>query len=85
MWLVGMIIIIIGLLLYNYYYVLLYTRFHLSPVEHGNWRSKVVLMGKLTKFFMITFLNLAKNQISKKCCFHLPKTWFVGKINIDMK
>ena len=53
-------IIIIGLLVYNYYYFLLYTRFHSSPVEHKNLRSKVVLMGNTTKFFQINFLNLQK-------------------------
>ena len=65
------IIIIIGLLVYNYYYFLLYTRFHSSPDEHENLRSKVVLMGNFTKFFKINFLKCTKNQISNRCCFHL--------------
>ena len=43
--------------IYNYYYFLLYTRFHSSPVEHENLRSKVVLMGNSTKFFKIPFLK----------------------------
>ena len=46
----NMLIIIIGLLAYNYYYLLLYTRFHSSPVQHENLSSKVVLMGNSTKF-----------------------------------
>ena len=69
----NMLIIIIGLLVYNYYYSLFYTRFHSSPVEHENLRSKVELMGNSTNFFKIIFLKCAKNKISNKC-FHLPKT-----------
>ena len=41
---------------------LLYTRFHSSPVEHENLRSKVVLMSNSTKFFKIHFLKCAKNN-----------------------
>ena len=57
----NILIIIIGLLVYNYYYFLLYTIFHSSPVEHENLRSKVVVMGKSAKF-----LKCAKNKISNK-------------------
>ena len=60
----NMLIINIGLMVYDYYsyyyYYLFYTRFHSSPVEHENLRSKVVLMGKSTKFFKINSLNCAK-------------------------
>ena len=43
-------IIIIGLLsLQLLLFFLLYTRFHSSPVQHGNLRSKVLLTGNLTK------------------------------------
>ena len=80
-----LIIIIIGLLVYNYYYFLLYTRFHSSPVEHENLRSNVVLIGKITKFYKIHFLKCANNKISNKSCFHLPKSWFVGKRKINIK
>ena len=68
----NMLIIIISLMIYNYYYLLLYTRFHSSPVKHENLRSKVALMGNLTNFFKIHFVNCTKNKISNKCCFHLP-------------
>ena len=74
----NMLIIIIGLLVYYCYYFLLYRRFHLSPVEHQNLRSKVGLMGNSTKFLKIPFLKMCKNKISNKCCFHLPKSIFVG-------
>ena len=47
---------------------------HSSPVEHENVRSKVARMGNSTKIFMIIFLKCAKNKISNKCCFHLPKS-----------
>ena len=47
----NMLIIIIGLLMYKYYYFLLYTRFHSSPVEHENLRAKFVLMDNSTNFF----------------------------------
>ena len=50
-------IIIIGLLLYNYYYFLLYARFHSSLVAHENLRSKAGFMGNSSKFFMIHFLR----------------------------
>ena len=50
-----MLIIIIGLFLYNYYSFLLYTGFHSSPVEHKNLRSKVVLMVNRTKKFKKNF------------------------------
>ena len=40
----NMLVIIIGLLVYNYSF-LFYTRFHSSSVEHGNLWSKVVVMG----------------------------------------
>ena len=56
-------IIIIGLLVYNYYIFLLYTRFHSTPVEHENLMLKVVLMGNSTKFFRMKFLKCAKNKI----------------------
>ena len=55
-------IIIIGLLVYNYYYYLLYARFHSSPVEHENLRSKVVSIGNSTKMFKLHFLKFAKNK-----------------------
>ena len=53
----NMLVIIIALLVYNYNNFLLYTRFHSSPVEYENLRSKVVLMGNLTNFFNIQFLK----------------------------
>ena len=56
----NMLIIIIGLLVYNYYSFLLYTTFHSSPVEHENLKSKVVLMGTQLNFFKINFLKCAK-------------------------
>ena len=56
----NMVIIIIGLLVYIYNYLLLYTRFHSSPVEHENLRSKVVLMDNSTKCFKIIFWNVQK-------------------------
>ena len=52
-----------GLLVHNYDYFILYTRFHSSPVEHENSRSKVVLMGNSTKFFNVIFLKYAKKNI----------------------
>ena len=55
-----MLIISIGLFLYNYYYFLLYARFHSSPVEHEHLRWKVVLMGNSAKNFKIYFLNMQK-------------------------
>ena len=51
----NILIIIIDLFVYNYYYPLLYTRFHSSSVEHKNLRSKVVLMGNSIKFFQFHF------------------------------
>ena len=81
----NMLIIIIGLLVYNYYYFLLYTRFHSSPVEHENLRSKVVLMGNATEFLKIHFFRYAKNKISNRCCFHLAKSGIVGKRKINIK
>ena len=56
----NILVIIIGLLIYNFYYFLLYTRFNSSPVEHENLRSKVVLMGNLIKYFEKHFLKCAK-------------------------
>ena len=73
----NMLVIIIGLFVYNYYYFLLYGRFHSSPVEQENLRSKVVLMGNSTKFLKIDFLTSAKNPISTKCCFHLPNHYLL--------
>ena len=70
----NMLIITFGLLVHTYYYFLLFTIFHSFPVEHENLRSKVVLMGNSTKIFKIPFLKCAKNKISNKCCFHLPKS-----------
>ena len=75
----------IGFLVYNYYYFLLYTRFHSSPVKHENFRSKVVLMGNSAKKRLISILKCAKNKISNKCYFHLPKSRFVGKRKINIK
>ena len=46
-------IIIIGLLVYNYYYFLLYAKFYSSIFEHKNLRSKVVLMGITQQDFLI--------------------------------
>ena len=66
--------IIIGLLVYNYCYFLLYTRFHSSPVEHENLSLKVALTGNSTKFFKIIFLKCAENQISNKCYFHFQNS-----------
>ena len=79
----NMLIIIIGLLVYNNYSFLLYSRFHSSPVEHENLKSKVVLMGKSTKFFRIYFLKCAINKILNKSCFHHPNSRFVVKIKIN--
>ena len=57
----NMLIIIIGLLVYNYYYFYYnYTRFKSSPFEHENLRSKVELKGISTKFFKIHFLKMCK-------------------------
>ena len=58
----NMIIIIIGLLVYNFFF-LLYTRFHSSPDEHENLWSKIVLMGNSTNFFNIHFFKCVKNKI----------------------
>ena len=58
-----MLIIMIGLLVYKYYYFLLYTRFHSSPVEHENLRSEVVLMGNLTKYLRYFFEMCKKESI----------------------
>ena len=69
----NMLIIIIGLFVYNYYYFLLYTRFHSSPVEHEKLRSKILFIGNSTKFFKIHILKCANNQISNKC-LHLPNS-----------
>ena len=54
---INFLIIIIGLVAHNYYYVSLYTRFHSSTNEHENLRSKVVLMGNSTKFLKIDVLK----------------------------
>ena len=56
----NMLIISIGLLVYNYYYLLLYTTFHSSPVEHENLRSKVILMGNSTEFFFKYIFKMYK-------------------------
>ena len=81
----NMLIIIISLFVYNYYYFLLYTRFHSSPIEYENLRSKVVLIGNSTKFFKRNFWKYTKNAILNKCCFHLLKSWIVGKRKINIK
>ena len=79
----NMLIIIIGLFLYNDYYILFYTRFHSSPVEHENLRSKIVLMGNSTNFFMVRLLKSAKNKISNKCSIFQNHDLLVKrKINI---
>ena len=70
----NILIIIISSLIYNNTNFLLYTRFHSTPVEHENLRSKVVLMGNSTKFFKINCLKCANDKTSNKCCFHLPKS-----------
>ena len=62
---INKLIIIIGLLVYNYFF-LLYTRFHSSSVEHENLGSKFVLMGNSTTFFKINFLKCTKNQMLNK-------------------
>ena len=56
----NMLIIIIGLLVHNYYSFLFYTRFHSSPVEYENLRSKVVFMGNSSKFLKNKFLKMCK-------------------------
>ena len=63
----NILIIIISLLIYNNTNFLLYIRFHSTPVEHENLRSKVVLMGNSTKFLRINCLKCAndiKHQIN---------------------
>ena len=80
-----MLLIIIRLLVYNYYEIYYnYARFHLSPVEHKKFRSKVELKGNSTKFFKIPVWRYVKNKISNKCCLHLPKSC-VGKRKINCK
>ena len=56
------IIIIIGLLVCNYFYFLFYIRLDSSPAEHENFRSKILLMGNSTKFFKIFFWDVLKTK-----------------------
>ena len=81
MWLVGMKIIIIGLLLYNYYYFLLYARFHSSLVEHENLRSKAGFIGNSSKFFKINFLRcvIIKYRINIVSIFQKHDLWVKEK------
>ena len=52
----NMLIIIIGLLLYNHYYFLLYTWLQSSPDEHENLSSKHQLKGNSSTYFNAIFL-----------------------------
>ena len=81
----NVLIIIIGLLVYNYFIFLLYSRLNSSLGEHENLRSKVVLMSNSNNFFKIHFLKCVKNKITNKCSFHLPKSRFIGKSKINNK
>ena len=65
-------IIIICLLVYNYYKFLLYTRVHSSPAEHENLSLKFELEGNSPTSRKMFFKDM-KNKISNKCYCHLPK------------
>ena len=58
-----MLIIIIGLLVYNYYNLLSYTRLHSSAIDHENLSLKLELKSNKPIFFKEIRLGCAKNII----------------------